>query len=301
MRTATLLPAAALLLGVSATDVLAQLAASVPRIDIASANHAYLSSGEAGVIQEGNYLVFPYGHTQPTLRCAPLRTCVVQLEAGEALLSKIQGDSERFSIEETIGPARTSLVAIKPKSCNITTDLTLTTDRRIYQLMVDVPACEGAEADQNPVLPYTPIVRFYYPDDFVVEYRRAEEERDRMAGERAAAAEELPEVRVGAGAGDLTTLNFAYRWQRDRRYPWVPDQIFDDGRRTHILLPTSARQHERPVLFALAPDGSMELVNYVVKGDFYVVDRVMDRAVLVVGGAKKGQERRLLIESGGSR
>lgn len=298
MRTSILVPtAAALLLGVLGSDGVAQMPLQAPRTDIVTANHQYLSSGEASVIQEGSYLVFPYGHAQPTLLCAPLRTCVVQLEAGESLLGKIQGDSERFSVEETIGPGGTTLVAIKPRFCNIKTDLTLTTDRRIYQLMVDVPECAGAEDDQNPDLPYTPIVRFYYPDEFVVEYRRSESDRVRAAEE----ASNGVALRVEAGAGDLTSLNFAYRWQRDRRYPWVPQQIFDDGRRTHILLPESARQHERPVLFALAPDGAMELVNYVVKGDFYVVDRVMDRAVLVVGGARKGQEQRLLIQSATSR
>src|SRR5262249_39977456 len=68
----------------------------------------------------------------------------------------------------------------------------------------------------------------------------------------------------------------------DRHFPWVPQQVFDDGARTYIHLPREAAHKELPVLTVL--DGGKEvLVNYAVHGDYYVADRTFDRAALLLG------------------
>jgi type IV secretion system protein TrbG len=87
--------------------------------------------------------------------------------------------------------------------------------------------------------------------------------------------------------------------KKDRQFPWVPAQVFDDGARVYIKLPTEARHAEAPVLFVLEADGSKVMVNYaVVGGDTYVTDRLFDRAVLVAGVG--GKERHVLIKRAGS-
>lgn len=51
----------------------------------------------------------------------------------------------------------------------------------------------------------------------------------------------------------------------------VPSRIFDDGQRTYIEWPTGAAT---PAVFALGADGSESLVNFVMRGNVMVVERV---------------------------
>jgi len=243
---------------------------------IAAATREYQASGIARTVVQGDFLTFPYGHAQPTLTCTVLRACVIELEPGEIVLSRISGDTERWEISPAPGGpnGRTMLIVVKPHECDITTNLVLATDRRLYDLTLDAPPCKGRST--NPQQPYVRHVRFYYPDDLIAQWTKPE-----------AAA-----VRIGA---DVLSLNFGYRVQKDRHFPWAPAQVFDDGARVYLKLPAEARHAEAPVLFVLEADGSRVLVNYaVVGGDTYVTDRLFDRAVLVVGVG--GQERQVLIE-----
>src|SRR2546427_6715144 len=99
-----------------------------------AATREYQASGIARTVVQGNFLMFPYGHAQPTLTCTVLRACVIELEPGEIVLSKIAGDTERWTIAPApAGPdGRTVLIVVKPRDCDITTNLVLATDRRLY-------------------------------------------------------------------------------------------------------------------------------------------------------------------------
>ncbi|HVR07497.1 MAG TPA: TrbG/VirB9 family P-type conjugative transfer protein, partial [Thermoanaerobaculia bacterium] len=89
--------------------------------------------------------------------------------------------------------------------------------------------------------------------------------------------------------------NFDYSWDRGRRWPWVPSQVFDDGEHTYLTLAPGARLAEMPLLFALGPHGELALLNFHLDGQTLVADRVLERAALVVGGARKKDEQRLEI------
>jgi P-type conjugative transfer protein TrbG len=243
---------------------------------ITLATREYQTSGIARTVVQGNFVTFPYGHAQPTLTCTVLRACVIELEPGESVLSRIAGDTERWEISAAPAGAdgHTLLIVVKPRECDITTNLVLATDRRLYDLTLDAPPCRGRST--NPQQPYARHVRFYYPDETIEQWAKAP----------------APAVRI---APDVATLNFGYRVKRDRQFPWTPAQVFDDGARVYVKLPPEARHAEAPVLFALEADGSKVLVNYaVLGGDTYVTDRLFDRAVLVAG--VEGEERQVLIE-----
>src|SRR5260221_4971999 len=51
-----------------------------------TATQEYLKTGQARSVQMGDALAFPYGKIQPTLTCAPLRTCLIRLQTGETVL-----------------------------------------------------------------------------------------------------------------------------------------------------------------------------------------------------------------------
>ena len=69
-----------------------------------------------------------------------------------------------------------------------------------------------------------------------------------------------------------------------------PVRVFDDGQKTFIQISRETQTREAPVLVVLGRDGKQEMVNYRVKGDMYIVDRLFDRAELILGTGKKAQK-----------
>jgi len=256
--------------------------------EVAAATTSYRERGQAlPVLRRPSGLVYPFGHGPAALRCAPLRVCVVELEAGETLLNTVLGDSDRWLVEgAATGPrGETPLLVVKPTACDLTTNLVVSTDRRVYELVLSSPACRADElASLNPELPYTTLVRFYYPDDLV----RTWTEREQLEQARLLAdARSLTPL-----AADPTELSFRYTVS-GRRFPWRPEQVFDDGRHTYIKLPREAARHPAPVLFLLQDDGSTAVLNYAERAGFLVADRVVDRALLVLGDRKERRELRI--------
>lgn len=252
---------------------------------IAAATREFRSTGVARVVNEGDFISFPFAHSQPTVTCARLRACIIELQPGEIVLSRIAGDLERWEIAPAAsGPdGRTTLVVVKPKDCDITTNLVLATDRRIYDLTLDSPPCpksNGREAT-NPQDPYARHVRFYYPDETVAQWSKP-------------ATPEPPRIKA-----DFAQLNFEYDIKRDKQFPWQPAQVFDDGAHVYIKLPEAARHSEAPALFMVAGDGSRTLLNYSLVGDTYITDRLFDRAALV--GGFDGKERKVELARRGAK
>ena len=68
---------------------------------------------------------------------------------------------------------------------------------------------------------------------------------------------------------------------------WRPLRAFDDGRQTFIEFPVTIGVDEAPPLFLIGTDGAAELVNYRMRGRFYVVDRIFDVAELRLGTRKQ--------------
>jgi len=174
--------------------------ASAPNSDaIDAATRDFKTTGVARVVTEGNFVTFPFEHSQPTVTCARLRACIIELQAGEIVLSRIAGDLERWEIAPaTAGPdGRTTLVVVKPKDCELTTNLVLATDRRIYDLTLDSPPCRvtPGRANTNPQDPYVRHVRFYYPDETIAQWAKPV----------------APRVEA-----DFTQLNFNYEIKRDK-------------------------------------------------------------------------------------
>jgi P-type conjugative transfer protein TrbG len=261
--------------------------------DPESLARAYRATGAAPTVESPEATLFPYGKGRPLLHCAPLRACVIELEAAEVLLATSTGDSERWLVQTaSSGPgARTPIVVVKPTACDLSTNLVISTDRRLYELGLESPPCRDADAGHgsyNPRLPYTGILRFYYPEELVQRWARAEELARLRSSESAAGGTPLsPSAR-------LATLNFDYTWKGDRRYPWTPAHVFDDGEHTFIVLPPSARVEEAPALFTVQADGTTALLNYRYEHQTFIADRVVERAVLVVGTGRSQQKLEII-------
>ena len=107
-----------------------------------------------------------------------------------------------------------------------------------------------------------------YPQDQLMALRHAE----------AAAAAAAP---VATGL-NIDQLHFNYAISGDEP-PWRPLRAFDDGRQTFIEFPASIAVGEAPPLFLVGAKGEAQLVNYRMRGRYYVVDRLFDVAELRLG------------------
>jgi type IV secretion system protein TrbG len=208
------------------------------------------------VVQTGDAVVYPYGHTQPIVTCAPLHACVIELEAGERVLATALGDTERWLVDQATTGARTPLVIVKPTACDLATNLVISTDRRVYDLALDSPVCSRGAVH------YTRRVRFYYPGTGLVQPSMVSSECH------------------------AESLSFSYRWTADRRSLWSPVAVYDDGEHAYVRLPESSasRHGDLPVLLLELDDKSTGVLNYVVANDTYITDRIFSRAILRDGG-----------------
>src|SRR4029077_19970623 len=116
--------------------------------------------------REGAWKEVAFGETTTTLTCNPLAACLVQLEVGEVIEARFLADSSGWEVEPgTAGPsARIPVLAIKPHRCGETTNLFVTTDRRVYTLVLDSPPCDPETLKASPS--NFDQIRFTYAKDF---------------------------------------------------------------------------------------------------------------------------------------
>jgi P-type conjugative transfer protein TrbG len=196
---------------------------------------------------------------------APLRLTTIELQPGEKIVGQpAAGDTIRWIMgvgRSGAGAAEQEHLYIKPTRSGLTTTMVITTDRRTYYL--ELHSFEDT---------YVAAVRWRYPQDEIAQLEGAADRRDDLA--RATTAKNV----------NLAALNFQYRISVEKGKPsWVPVQVFDDGRKTFIRFPLTMLNREAPALFVLSSANDVQIVNYRVKNDYYVVDRLFDRAELRVG------------------
>jgi len=249
--------------------------------ELAEAVRQFQETGKAPVVRKPGFVRFPYGERQPILYCKPLRVCDIQLQAGESVLNIALGDSERWIASKMeSGPAdgREPHVIVKPTEFDISTNLVITTDRRVYHL--------GLISTQEEKGGYFRSVRFYYPQETVQRWAdAAASARDTLLDEREGEVARLPLVNPEG-------LNFAYRIEGDR-VPWRPVQAFDDGTRVFIQMPGAMRVTEAPALFVRTDGEDQALVNYRLRGRYFVVDKLFSQAVMVLGVG--GHQKRITV------
>jgi len=204
--------------------------------------------------------VYPY--TQGALYRlygSPGQVSDIALQPGEELISVSAGDTVRWVVGDTMsgGPGgERAHVLVKPISSGLTTNLMIATDRRTYHL--ELESTSG---------PYMAALSWRYPQDELTGLRarngRAKREADRT---------------IARGL-TLADLNFDYRIEGDKP-DWRPIRVFDDGRHVFIQMPATIATTDAPPLFIIGKKGDAQLVNYRMRGQYYIVDRLFARAEL---------------------
>ena len=232
---------------------------------------AWKAGQSAPIIRTSEFVQYPYGLTEAIVTCEPLRVCDVELDAGEEIQNVSIGDSSRWLVHPAFSGARETLtphVMVKPTEYGIVTNAIITTNRRTYYLGL----VSKAKGDPG----YVRRVKFYYPLDLV-------EQANGTFRAKATFGQRSPDATVARGprlAADR--LSFGYEIVGGQGLAWRPVRVFDDGQRVYIQMPTALQASEAPALLVQSR-GESALVNYRVRLPYYVVDRLFDTAVLIVG------------------
>jgi type IV secretion system protein TrbG len=211
--------------------------------------------------------VYPYTEgALYRLYASPGQVSDIALQPGEDLVSVSAGDTVRWVVGDTrsgAGATARAHVLVKPISSGIRTNLMIATNRRTYHL--ELESTDGG---------YMAALSWRYP---------ADELAGLTARNERAIAREAGSIERGL---TLEGLNFDYRLTGDSP-DWKPVRVFDDGRQVFIQMPEDIATTDMPPLFLLGADGDAELVNYRVRGNYYVVDRLFRAAELRQGTAKQ--------------
>jgi P-type conjugative transfer protein TrbG len=130
-------------------------------------------------------------------------------------------------------------------------------------------------------------------------WRRSPGSIRRTSSSRCAARTPRPQAAQPVASGvDLANVNFRYAIEGDRA-PWRPLRAFDDGRQVFIEFPRGIGQGEMPPLFVVGPEGNTsELVNYRVRGQHMIVDRLFAAAELRFGSGREQKRVRIVRTDG---
>jgi P-type conjugative transfer protein TrbG len=242
------------------------------RVDLANAA-ARIQPTRRGYINAVQVYPFTAGALYQVY-AAPGQITDIALQEGEQLAGSgpvAAGDTVRWIIGDTesgTAAAKKVHILVKPTRPELTTNLVINTDRRTYHLEL-----------RSTEKTYMASVSWIYPQDELIALRRQNALADAAAPVDTAL--------------DISRLRFRYAIEGDNP-PWRPVRAFDDGKKVYIEFPGGIGQGEMPPLFIIGPEGkTSELVNYRVRTNHMIVDRLFAAAELRLGDGNS--ERRVRI------
>jgi type IV secretion system protein VirB9 len=230
----------------------------------------YLNKGRADVISRPDgTLVFPYGLAPVRLIAKSMMYSKIILQEGEKIMSAAAGDTTRWKISPSyIGDisSYTPVVLIKPFMGGLQTSLSIITNRRDYDITVQ-------SVDSGD---YMLRIGFYYPED------KADAIHVGLPPDKIEGNGKQPNI-------NIENIKYDYRIKGDRNISWYPQNAFEDGRKVFIRMPQQVDQTELPVFMTIGRGGQTEVVNYRYFKPYYVIDKIFDRGVLILGSEKYRQ------------
>lgn len=236
----------------------------------------WLTSGPPPTMGKQGQVVYVYGSGVPTVVCAILTVCEIDLEPGETLeKDAVNWGDNRWEVaprKAGSGADEFNYIVVKPQQPGLDTTMTLGTNKRPYYIRL--VSTSGQHMAR---------VAFSYPD---------EERKKKELADAAAAAEKQRQAEEAAKLAALNQERPLKNWDyevsvhgKDAAY-LRPAWIGDDGRKTYLQLGEEARHHGLPAIEIL---GETTPANVTWRGDELVVDAIFQQACLVEGVGKKQQ------------
>lgn len=218
------------------------------------------TTGSAGTV------VVTYSSYTPKIVCRPMYVTDIMLQPGESVTGVHPGDPVRWQFvpsQSGTGDGVQVHVLVKPLMADISTNLIVNADRRTYQLELMSSATN-----------FIPSLSFSYPDDTLKAWGAFLQENRR----------ERESVLATGYSVDPEDLHLEYEIRGKDTLRWKPIRVWDDGVKTYIRFkPGSTKKSVEAPIFVVYEHKKQVLANYRATNDMYVVDRVFDKAALIVG------------------
>lgn len=260
----------------------------------------------AGTAYKAGLVTFAYGSGIPTVVCALLELTDLAFEKGESILSVQLGDSVRWNIESAIsGSANDSVehLIVKPLEAGLKTSMLITTDRRTYHIRL-----KSTEADFMPavVFSYPNSLKLpskkHYGDDSYLQYTSnydSNEDHNDCSETNSSLknyssvqnvsyeGNSRPALNVAATYNDSTQRrNYNYSVDGDSKI--IPQNVYDDGKRTFIVMNNPINSSYLPVLqeissesFLFFGEDKTNTINFTYFDNTFVVDGIYTHLRLI--------------------
>lgn len=267
----------------------------------------------AGTAYKAGLVTFAYGSGIPTVVCALLELTDLAFEKGESILSVQLGDSVRWNIESAIsGSANDSIehLIVKPLEAGLKTSMLITTDRRTYHIRL-----KSTEADFMPavVFSYPNSLKLpskkHYGDDSYLQYTSnydSNEDHNDYSDTNSSLKNNSSVQNVSYEVNSRPALNVAatyndstqkrnYNYSVDGDSKIIPQNVYDDGKRTFIVMNNPINSSYLPVLqeissesFLFFGEDKTNIINFTYFDNTFVVDGIYSHLRLI---SKNGEEK----------
>lgn len=179
-------------------------------------------------------------------------TTTIEFSPKEKIETLSIGDSEAWQI---VKPSQPNLLFIKPIEKNADTNMTLVTNKRMYNFVLS--ASKASSSRSRSMVFY---IKFVYPED---QAKLLEKIKTKEANYN-------PLLKAPA-----KQWNFDYSYAGDKKLR--PDKVFDDGKSTYFMMSDT---DVTPAIFAVDRKGNESIVNFIVKKPYLIVKRVTGQFTL---------------------
>lgn len=227
-------------------------------------------NGKTKPITKGDGSVtYYFGAILPTVVCAPLKICDIQLEAGERIVKnglKV-ADSVRWLLSPMVsgsGNNAITHVTVKPSDSGLNSNMVIATDKRTYNIKLISRQTE-----------WMPTVNFDYPETLnnVIQslYVHTQQEK---------AQKQL--------SNGLSIDNLNFNYETKGHAPFVPVRVYNNSIKTILEMPRSVATGKLPSLLVVNA-GRHELINYRYQNGKFIVDGLPKQIILLLGSGKYQQ------------
>mgnify|MGYP000473397064 CR=1 FL=1 len=269
------------------------------------------------VLKADGVVRFPYGEYQPIITCQPLNLCDIELQAGEEIQGIIIGDSVNWNDGDQgipivySGSSNKSIphLVLKPSRAGLDTSLMITTSKRSYLIKL-----------RSSMIAYVARSGFYYPSEMVQNFNKNNKNNTKNSDKNnninsinSVDADNIDantninhnirndsgvntshdDTNANENTNDIATnlstslinlkkLNYSYHISGGD-YFWKPIQVFDDGNSVFIQMPDNIGSKNLPTVCVMINNdpNKCELVNFRYNQNFYIIDKLFDKASLM--------------------
>lgn len=178
----------------------------------------------------------------------------IRFEPGETVKYVAGGDTTRWKIDTSIegdGFGAVTHLFVKPIVKNISTNLVVNTNKRVYQLML----VSGNK--------YNAMVSWEY-------------------GNTSAGGIQSGETFKNYAEVNPVEMDFGYKIKGVEE-DWAPENVFRSGSKTYLQMKPELFDTDLPTLFIINEEGKKELVSYRYNNGMFIVDRLIKHGVLLLG------------------